>query len=103
MRSTLPNLVGLDIKDATRHPREEDYRAPNGEVVRGDTPQGRYYNSMCELGRGAIPFPKLMEMMQSLNWRGWLVHDLDTIRTSCAESFRISMNYIRRHLDPIYS
>lgn len=102
LRSTLPNLVGLDFKDATRNPKSHDYKAPNGEIVAGDTPQGRYYNSMFELGRGTIDFPEIMEMMKTLNWRGWLIHDLDTIRTSCAESFRQSMAYIRRELDPIY-
>ncbi|MBX3411713.1 MAG: sugar phosphate isomerase/epimerase [Pirellulales bacterium] len=102
LRSTLPNLVGLDFKDATRHPKDHAYKAPNGEHFAGDTPQGRYYNSMFELGRGSIDFPEILRMMEPMNWRGWLIHDLDTIRTSCAESFRHSMSYIRRELDPIY-
>jgi sugar phosphate isomerase/epimerase len=103
LRSTLPNLVGMDFKDATRNPKTDDYQAPNGELVAGDTPQGRYYNSLFELGKGTIDFPEIMRMMVPLNWRGWLIHDLDTIRTSCAESFRQSMAYIRRELDPIYT
>lgn len=102
LRATLPNLVGMDFKDATRNPKKDDYKAPNGEHVAGDTPQGRYYNSMFELGKGTIDFPEIMRMMEPMNWRGWLIHDLDTIRTSCAESFRQSMAYIRRELDPIY-
>ena len=57
---------------------------------------------MLELGRGQIDFPALMKMLAEQKYRGWINHDLDTIRVSAPESWRISMDYITSTLDPIY-
>ena len=57
---------------------------------------------MLELGRGQIDFPALMRMLAERKYRGWINHDLDTIRISPLESWRVSMNYITEVLDPIY-
>jgi inosose dehydratase len=101
-RKSLDRIVYTDFKDATTKPTSDDYVSPNGERFAGDSHPGRFFNSVFELGRGEIDFPELMRMLESVAYKGWINHDLDTIRVSCPESWRIAMNYIRTELDPIY-
>ncbi len=101
-RKSIDRIVYTDFKDATRSPGRQDYVAPNGERYAGDSHQGQFFNSMLELGRGQIDFAALMRMLAARKYRGWINHDLDTIRISTADSWRVSMNYITTVLDPIY-
>ncbi len=101
-KKAIDRLVYTDFKDATLQPTAEDYLAPNGTRYAGDTHQGRFYNSMLELGRGQIDFVSLMQLLADNKYRGWINHDLDTIRVSIDESWRVSMGYIKEKLDPIY-
>jgi sugar phosphate isomerase/epimerase len=101
-RKSIDRLVYTDFKDATLTPVTDDYVAPNGQRYAGDSHAGKFYNSMLELGRGQIDFPALMHMLAEVKYRGWINHDLDTIRVSPLESWRISMGYVTRRLDPIY-
>jgi inosose dehydratase len=101
-RKSIDRLVYTDFKDATREPTSQEYLSPNGERFAGDSPQGKFFNSIFELGRGQIDFPALMRMLKEQNYRGWINHDIDTIRVSIPESLRVSMNYIETTLDPIY-
>jgi inosose dehydratase len=101
-KKSIDRIVYTDFKDATRTPVETDYVSPIGERFAGDSHQGRFFNSMLELGRGQIDFVALMRMLAQRKYRGWINHDLDTIRVSTAESWRVSMNYIRENLDPLY-
>lgn len=99
---SVDRLVYTDFKDATLHPTTSDYVAPNGTRYAGASPQGKFYSAMLELGRGEIDFVALMRLLAEHKYRGWINHDLDTIRVSTAESWRVSMGYIRDKLDPIY-
>jgi inosose dehydratase len=101
-KKSIDRVVYTDFKDATREPANVDYVAPNGERFAADSHSGRFFNSIYELGRGQIDFPVLMRMLAQRKYRGWINHDLDTIRVSTAESWRVAMNYITNTLDPIY-
>jgi sugar phosphate isomerase/epimerase len=101
-RGSIDRIVYTDFKDATLSPVTDDYRSPNGERFAGDSKQGKFFNSMLELGRGQIDFVSLMKMLAAQQYRGWINHDLDTIRISTAESWRVAMNYVREKLDPVY-
>jgi inosose dehydratase len=101
-KKSIDRIVYTDFKDATRQPVQQDFVAPNGERYAADSHSGRFFNSMLELGRGQIDFTALMRMLAQQKYRGWINHDLDTIRVSPAESWRVSMNYITSKLDPIY-
>lgn len=101
-KKSVDRIVYTDFKDATRDPVKDDYLSPNGDRFAGDSHQGRFFNSMLELGRGQIDFVPLLKMLAERKYRGWINHDLDTIRLSTAESWRVSMNYITTTLDPIY-
>jgi sugar phosphate isomerase/epimerase len=101
-RRSLDRIVYTDFKDATRSPANTDYVAPNGARYAADSHLGRFYNSVFELGRGEIDFPALMRMLKSVDYSGWINHDLDTIRESCPASWQIAMRYIVDKLDPIY-
>jgi inosose dehydratase len=101
-KKSVERIVYTDFKDATRDPVTIDYLSPNGERFAGGSHSGRFFNSMLELGRGQIDFVPLMRMLAEHKYRGWINHDLDTIRVSVADSWRVSMNYITTVLDPIY-
>jgi inosose dehydratase len=101
-RKSIDRIVYTDFKDATRHPIGEDYVAPNGQRYAGGTHEGRFFNSIFELGRGEIDFASLMRMLAARKYQGWINHDLDTIRISTADSWRTAMAYITTVLDPIY-
>jgi inosose dehydratase len=102
-KKAIDRLVYTDFKDATLHPTTDDYLAPNGQRYAGDSDSGRFYNAIMDLGRGEIDFLPLMRLLAEHKYRGWINHDLDTIRVSIAESWRIAMGYIEEKLDPIYS
>lgn len=102
-RKSLDRIVYTDFKDATRQPVADDYLSPNGERFAGDSHSGKFFNSMLELGRGEIDFVPLMKMLAERKYTGWINHDLDTIRISTAESWRVSMDYVREKLDPIWA
>ena len=99
---SIDRLVYTDFKDATLMPVSSDYLSPNGERFAGDSHSGKFFNSMLELGRGQIDFAALMKLLAAHKYRGWINHDLDTIRVSIADSWRVSMDYVERVLDPIY-
>lgn len=101
-KKSADRIVYTDFKDATLKPSSEDYLSPNGQRFAGDSHQGRFFNAIFELGRGQIDFASLMRLLAAQNYRGWINHDLDTIRVSTAESWRVAMNYIETVLDPIY-
>jgi sugar phosphate isomerase/epimerase len=101
-QKSIDRIVYTDFKDATRDPSREDYVAPNGQRFAGDSHEGRFFNAILELGRGQIDFVALMRMLAARKYRGWINHDLDTIRVSTTESWRVSMSYIATRLDPIY-
>ncbi|MGD9647964.1 MAG: sugar phosphate isomerase/epimerase family protein [Pirellulales bacterium] len=101
-RKSLERIVYTDFKDATRRPVADDYVAPNGERFAGDSHSGKFFNSMLELGRGEIDFVPLMKMLAEKKYAGWINHDLDTIRVSTADSWQVSMDYVREKLDPIW-
>lgn len=101
-RTAIDRLVYTDFKDATLTPAGDDYLSPNGERFAGGSKEGKFFNAMLELGRGQIDFRALMKLLAARKYRGWINHDLDTIRVSTAESWRVSMDYIQENLDPIY-
>ena len=93
-KKSIDRLVYTDFKDATRTPVTTDYLSPNGERFAGDSHQGKFFNSILELGRGEIDFVALMQMLKDRNYRGWINHDIDTIRVSIPESLA--------HLDELH-
>lgn len=101
-KKSIDRLVYTDFKDATRHPVSDDYVAPNGQRFAGTSHEGKFFNSIFELGRGEIDFAAIMHLLKARNYQGWINHDLDTIRTTTTDSWRIAMNYITTVLDPIY-
>jgi len=101
-RDSIDRLVYTDFKDATLNPPTEDYHSPNGQIFAGDSHSGQFFNSITDLGRGQIDFVPLIELLKENHYRGWINHDLDTIRVSCAESWRIAREFIESKLDPIY-
>ena len=101
-KKSIDRIIYTDFKDATRNPVSDDYVAPNGQCFVGTSHEGKFFNSIFELGRGQIDFVALMQMLAARKYRGWINHDLDTIRVSTTDSWRTSMDYINTRLDPIY-
>lgn len=101
-KKSIDRIVYTDFKDATRDPSREDYVAPSGQRFAGDSHEGRFFNAIFELGRGQIDFVPLLRTLAERKYRGWINHDLDTIRVSTTDSWRVAMNYINGTLDPVY-
>ena len=101
-KKSIDRIVYTDFKDATLKPVDDDYVSPNGERFAGNSHSGKFFNSIFELGRGQIDFPAIMHLLAAQKYRGWINHDLDTIRVSVPESLRVSMDYVKTTLDPIY-
>jgi len=101
-KKSIDRIIYTDFKDATRTPVSDDYLSPNGERFVGSSREGKFFNSIQELGRGEIDFVAVMQMLAARKYRGWINNDLDTIRVSTADSWRASMGYINTRLDPVY-
>lgn len=102
LKRSIDRLVYLDLTDAMHQPSSEDYVAPNGQRWEGGSERANFLNAEWEIGRGEIDFPTIYKVLKSAGYRGWVTHDLHSIRVSTATSWRIAMSYINRHLDPIY-
>lgn len=55
------------------------------------------YQNFRELGEGDVDFPKVFEILKSVNYDGYLCAELDRTRTTHKESAAISMKYLREH------
>ena len=62
-KKSADRIVYTDFKDATLKPSSDDYLSPNGQRFAGDSHQGRFFNSIFELGRGQIDFAALLRLL----------------------------------------
>ncbi|HEV2274235.1 MAG TPA: sugar phosphate isomerase/epimerase family protein [Acidobacteriaceae bacterium] len=92
----------LDYKDARWTTPAKDWVQPNGKVFPRDSQSARFFNSIYDLGDGAVDFPGCHRVLQSVHYRGWICVDLDTARNGPLADFRRCGAYIVKNLQPIY-
>jgi inosose dehydratase len=92
----------LDYKDARWTVPARNWVLPNGTVLLRDSPAARFYASIYDLGDGEVDFRACHRILKSVNYRGWICVDLDTVRHGPLASYRRCGDFIVKNLQPIY-
>jgi len=92
----------MDYKDARNTPARQDIKLGNGSVLPAGSASATFFNSISDLGEGAIEFRPLHSEWKRVGFKGWICPDLDYVRVSPRDSFARCMKYIREKLEPIY-
>jgi inosose dehydratase len=58
--------------------------------------------NLRELGKGEVDFPGVMRLLKEIRFQGWINVEQDATILTPQESCRISMEYVKRVLQPIY-
>ena len=101
-RKSIDRIVYTDFKDATRSPARARLRGSQRGALRRGLAPGPVLQLDAGVGARRNRLRGLDADAGRAKYRGWINHDLDTIRISTADSWRVSMNYITTVLDPIY-
>lgn len=95
-------IVFLDYKDARWTTPASGVTLPNGRVLRKDTPEAKFMESIYDLGDGEIDFPALHRVLKEVGYKGWICVDLDRTRNGPLASYRRCGAYVTKRLEPIY-
>jgi sugar phosphate isomerase/epimerase len=95
-------LVFMDYKDAKWTTPAEDVKLENGRVLRKDSKEAKFFESIYDLGDGEIDFPACHRVLKEIQFKGWICVDLDTARKGPRLSYERSGAYIVKKLEPIY-
>lgn len=96
-------LVFMDYKDARWTTPKTDVVLPNGQVIKKNTVEAKFFDSIYDLGDGVIDFPACHRILKQIHYQGWICVDLDTTRNGPLASYRHCDQYIVKRLQPIYS
>lgn len=66
-------------------------------------PRPHFASAVRELGGGEVDFPGVMRLLREIGYTGWINVEQDRTTLTPAESLRISFEYMRKTLQPIYS
>lgn len=95
-------LVFMDYKDARWTAPQADVVLPNGEVLKKNSFDAKFFDSIYDLGDGNIDFPACHRILRQIHYEGWICVDLDRTRKGPLASFRHCGHYIVNRLQPIY-
>jgi inosose dehydratase len=95
-------LVFMDYKDARWTTPQADVVLPNGKVLRKNTSEAKFFDSIYDLGDGNIDFPACHRILRQIHYEGWICVDLDRTRKGPLASYRHCDHYIVNRLQPIY-
>jgi inosose dehydratase len=93
----------LDYKDAKWTTPTTDWVEPNGKVYPRDSSEARFLASIYDLGDGEIDFPACHRVLKSVQYRGWIIVDLDAARHGVLDSYHRCDDYVTTKLEPIYA
>jgi sugar phosphate isomerase/epimerase len=92
----------LDYKDAKWTTPTRNWVLPNGQVLPQDSATARFFASIYDLGDGRVDFPGCHRVLKSVNYRGWVCADLDTVRKGPLADYERCGDYVVKKLQPIY-
>ena len=95
-------LMTIDYKDAKWTTPEKDFIEGNGKVLPKDSKSARFLNSIYDMGEGDIDFPAVHKILKGMQWKGWLINDLDAARFGPRKSYEKEAAYVVNKLEPIY-
>jgi inosose dehydratase len=93
----------LDYKDAKWTTPTADWVEPHGKVYPKNSTEARFLSSIYDLGDGEIDFPACHRVLKSVQYRGWLIVDLDAARHGVLASYHRCDDYVTTKLEPIYA
>jgi len=96
-------LIFMDYKDARWTTPKADLALPNGKVLKRDSSEAKFLESVYDLGDGDIDFPACHRILKQINYKGWNCVDLDRARSGPRVSYERSGKYIVDRLEPIYA
>ena len=96
-------LICMDFIDGKYEFQRQDLHLPNGKTEKAGSQNGTFMLSNRDLGDGEIDFPRLMQDLKRVGYRGWIVVDDHYTPLGPRQDFSRSMKYIRETLVPIYS
>lgn len=96
-------LVFMDYKDARWTTPKANVVLPNGQVIKKNTTEAKFFDSIYDLGDGVINFPACHRILKQIHYQGWICVDLDTTRKGPLADYRHCAQYIVNRLQPIYS
>ena len=59
--------------------------------------------NLRELGKGEVDFPGVMRLLKEIRFTGWINVEQDSTTLTPRDSCRISMEYVKKTLQPIYA
>lgn len=95
-------LVFMDYKDARWTEPKADVVLPNGRILKKDSEEAKFMESIYDLGDGDIDFPACHRILRGIGYKGWICVDLDRTRNGPLASYRHCDEYIVNKLEPIY-
>ncbi len=95
-------LMTIDYKDAKWTAPTEDWVEGNGKVQPKDSKSAKFLNSIYDMGDGEVDFPAVHRILKRIEWKGWLINDLDTARLGPRKSYEREAAYVVSKLEPIY-
>jgi sugar phosphate isomerase/epimerase len=96
-------IMAADYKDAKWTTPTADFVEGNGTVLKRDSSEARFLNSIYDLGDGEIDFPACHRVLKSVKFKGWICVDLDTARQAPRASYERCGAYVTEKLEPVYS
>ncbi len=95
-------LLFMDYKDAKWTTPSQDVTLDTGRVLKANSKEAKFFESIYDLGDGEIDFPALHRVLKQIKYKGWICVDLDTARKGPRLSYERSGAYIVKKLEPIY-
>ncbi|MGH9667397.1 MAG: sugar phosphate isomerase/epimerase family protein, partial [Bryobacteraceae bacterium] len=95
-------LVFMDYKDARWTEPKADVVLPNGRILKKDSSEAKFMESIYDLGDGDIDFPTCHQVLRGIGYKGWICVDLDRTRKGPLASYQHCDEYIVNKLEPIY-
>jgi inosose dehydratase len=85
--------------DRVQHVHMKDLSSHWAELQAAGVPL-RSPEGYCEMGQGVIDFTPLLPMLDSINYTGWLMAELDEATRPPREAAQLSWDYIKRAMAP---
>jgi inosose dehydratase len=99
------HLAGCDVaKTLEKHKARlmmADYK--DAKRMEGGRPDSFDRNTIFDLGDGEIDFPACHRVLKSIDYRGWLIVDLDIARQGPRASYERCGAYVVKSLEPVYA
>lgn len=94
----LPEDVFEAYKDRIQFVHLKDITGTNAgsEGIKGEIGV-EVYNNFREMGEGIVNFPKVFDILKSVNFRGYLTAELDKTRFSNKKSAEMNLEYLKKN------